>query len=248
MAINYGPPPPWTGPAMGGMFQPPAQPAPAPPPSSWQPPPAKPGVPPQLSIPGGWNAQPGPGLGNVMPAGPPSSWQPPMVGKPAAPPRASLPPGWNAPPGPGLDNRMSPSNPGAWDQPAAPSNPGAWGPPMVGKSPALPSRPLYGTGQERQRPQTWQERLAAMQPRPAEGMQPFRPQMNMDWRQPFRPQMNEQQQQMANMPAAMRQMYNNRPVTKQAQPMQAPSPPTQRGRAVASRVNLQGNQLNRFRY
>jgi len=71
------------------------------------------------------------------------------------------------------------------------------------------------------------------------------PQVANGWR-PQQGQLNWQQQQMRTMPPAMRQMYNRRPVTAQPQAMQQQGLPTQRGLPVASRVNLQGNQLNRF--
>jgi hypothetical protein len=57
------------------------------------------------------------------------------------------------------------------------------------------------------------------------------------------PQLNWQQQQMSMMPQAMRQNYNNAAVTQQPQTMQPQAPPTQRGRPVGSRVNLQRNQF-----
>ena len=62
-------------------------------------------------------------------------------------------------------------------------------------------------------------------------------------------QLNWQQQQMQQMPPGMRQMYNGRPMTRAATPMQpsmdySPSM-TRRGQPVASRVNLQRNQFPR---
>jgi len=224
-----------------------AQPAPAPAPSFREGKPIPPGIypspgrtmPGQPPGPGGPNGQvamppryttgqevfqPG---GKFYDPNPPQFNVPRPAPLPVTGPRPSMPPQWGGGPLPTNDFRMGRGFPGGppIGAPGQFRPPPQWGqrPPMRGN----PLAPGGGYGPSERRPGA-------------------PPQWGGGYRPPPR-QLNDQQMMMKNMPPGMRQAYNNRPMTAQPQGMRPMAPPTQRGRPAASRVNLQGNQLSRFR-
>lgn len=195
---------------------------PAPPATNWPMPPAPTGPPPVGAVPPPTSGQPPPATNGPVPPFRSSPLPAMPIGTPATQPGfkpgRAMPPGTYPSPG-----RTMPAGPGG----LRPQMPGLAPGGGYGPSERRPgARPQWGGGRrynpgQYQPPAQWGGRA---------------------------PQLNRQQQQMRMMPQGMRQAYNNRPMTQQSPGIQPMAPPTQRGKPAASRVNLQGNQLNRFRY
>ena len=162
------------------------------------------------------------------------------------------------PPGPGGPNgQVAMQPPQQVTGPRPQPGPAPWNPSMGTPPPrwnpmrALPGQQMPDNVYGRPAPVRGQRPPTQLAPGGGYGPSERRPGAPAQWGGGYRPpprELNWQQMQMQNMPPGMRQAYNNRPMTAQPQGMQPMAPPTQRGRPAASRVNLQGNQLNRFKY
>jgi len=117
-----------------------------------------------------------------------------------------------------------------------PQGPAARPPPSWYRGPTRMTNPVPPPGPKTPMNQIHQQRPVTDAGPPLGTFNPYR------GKQFDNPNINWQQQQMKNMPPAMRQAYNGQPMTATG-PASTPDPMAPQGRAVGSRVNLQRNQF-----